>query len=105
MEALANKGRGSLRRKSEMRQKGLGDEPIRNTLEDGAVSMDERERAKAAAKKAYDSIADKSDLRKAKAKVNRRLVTLGFSYSLIGDVMRTLDEADGFEEEDEDQGN
>ena len=87
LQALAAKGRGRLRIASEMRRKGLPDELVRNALEDGIDSIDERARALEAARKAWAGIPEETDARKAKAKVNRRLVSLGFSYSVIGDVI------------------
>jgi len=90
MEALATKGRGRLRIAQEMRRKGLTDELVRNTLEDGLLDEDERERAIDAARKAWAAVPDGMEPRKAVAKVNRRLVTLGFSYSIIGEAMDRL---------------
>ena len=90
MESLARKGRGRLRIMSEMRRKGLGEELVKNTLEDEALASDEHERAKREAKKAWDAISDKTDVRKALAKVNRKLVMLGYSYDVIGEVISGL---------------
>ena len=87
MEALAAKGRGRLRIAAEMRRKGLSDELVRNTLEDGRLAEDERERAAAAARKAWAEMPEGTDGRKAALKVSRRLVTLGFAYDVIGAVM------------------
>ena len=90
MEALASKGRGRLRIAAEMRRKGLPDELVRNTIEDGGLGEDERERAIQAARQALASIPDGTDPVKAASRVNRRLVTLGFSYDVIGEVMSGL---------------
>ena len=90
MEALAAKGRGRLRIAAEMRRKGLPDELVRNTLEDGALEDGERARALDAARRAFGQVPEGTDARKAAAKVGRRLATLGFSYAVIGDVMGEL---------------
>jgi len=103
MEALASKGRGRLRIAAEMRRKGLPDELVRNTLEDGGLEEDERERAAGAARRAMASIPEGTDPKKAAARVNRRLVTLGFSYDVIGEVMSELGR-DREDEEGEDIG-
>ena len=99
MEVLAGKGRGRLRIMSEMRRKGLGEELVKNTIEDEELASDELERAKGQAKKAWNAISDKSDIRKALAKVNRKLVMLGYSYDVIGEVINGLRNAS---DEDED---
>jgi len=101
MEALAGKGRGKLRIAAEMRRKGLEGELVKNTLEDGALALDEAERAKNEAKRAWDKIPDKSDQRKAMAKVNRKLAALGYSYSVIGEAMGWLRSG---ADEDEEEG-
>ena len=98
LQALAAKGRGRLRIAEEMRRKGLPDELVRNALEDGITDEEERARAKEAARQAWAGIPGGTDRRKAAAKVNRRLVTLGFSYETIGAVMN---EARALEEEEE----
>jgi regulatory protein len=90
MNALAGKGRGRLRIIEEMRRKGLTEDMIRNTLEDEALASDELDRAKEAIKKALETIPDGMDKRKVMAKVNRRLVTLGYTYSTIGEAMNAL---------------
>ena len=99
MEVLAGKGRGRLRIMSEMRRKGLDEELVKNTLEDEELASDELARAREQAKKTWDAISDKSDIRKALAKVNRKLVMLGYSYDIIGEVVSGLRNATG---EDED---
>jgi len=103
MESLAKKGRGRLRITAEMRRKGLEGDLIRNTLEDGELASDELERAKEMARQALKAIPEGTDKRKALAKVNRRLVTLGYTYSTIGEAMSAMRV---FEEEGlEDEGN
>jgi len=101
MEALAKKGRGRLRITAEMRRKGLNSEMIRNTLEDEALASDETERAKEAARRALATIPEGMDERKAMAKVNRRLVTLGYTYSTIGEAMNSLRSSEEDEEIEE----
>ena len=90
LEALTAKGRGRLRIVSEMRRKGLPEELVRNTLEDGVSAEDERARALAAARKALASVSAETEPGKAASKVNRRLVSLGYTYSVIGEVMDEL---------------
>ena len=90
MEALTAKGRGRLRITSEMRRKGLPDELVRNTLDDGLLAEDERARAVEAARKAWAAVPEGTDQRKAAAKVNRKLVSLGFTYSTIGEAMAEI---------------
>ena len=102
LDALENKGRGRIRIASEMRRKGLGEDLVRNTLEDNVSSADEKERAREAAKRAFGQIADKTDMRKVKAKVNRRLVTLGYSYNVIGEVINQLGNEESYDYDDED---
>jgi len=90
MEALAGKGRGRLRIAAEMRRKGLPEALIRNTLEDGNPAEAERARAAEAARRAWAEVPDIADKRKAAAKVNRKLVSLGFPYDVIADVMSEM---------------
>jgi regulatory protein len=90
LEALARKGRGRLRIMEEMRRKGLAEDMIRNTLEDEALASDELDRAKEAIKKVLETIPEGTDKYKVMAKVNRRLVTLGYTYSTIGEAMSSL---------------
>ena len=90
MEALAGKGQGKLRIAAAMRQKGIPEELLRNTLEDGLLHEDEYARAKDAAQKSFSAIPEGTDSRKAASKVSRRLVTLGFSYDIIGEVINDL---------------
>ena len=104
MEALARKGRGRLRISAEMRQKGLPEELVKNTLEDEGLASGERERAKEEARKAWGSIPDKTDRRKAMAKVNRRLVSLGYSYDVIGEAVYALKDTEDDDEEKEEYG-
>ena len=101
MEALTRKGRGKLRISAEMRRKGLPDELVKNTLEDEGLASGELERAKEEARKAWGSILDKTDKRKAMAKVNRRLVTLGYTYDVIGEAVYALKDTDDDDEERE----
>ena len=97
LEALIAKGRGRLRIAAEMRRKGLKEELVRNTLEDGFPPETERTMAAEAAKRAMAEAPEGTDPRKAAAKVSRRLVSLGFSYEVIGDAMGKLREEDGGE--------
>jgi len=90
LDVLVLKGRGRLRISAEMRRKGLPEELVRNTLEDRLTAEDEHAMAAEAAKRMMDGIPVGEDPRKAAAKVNRRLVSLGFTYDVIGDAMRKL---------------
>ena len=89
-EALAQKGRGRLRIREEMRRKGLPEELARNTLEDGYSREREAETALAEARKAFSELPPEllhTQPRKAAEKVSRRLVSRGFPYEVIGEVM------------------
>jgi SOS response regulatory protein OraA/RecX len=101
MEALIAKGRGRLRIAAEMKRKGLDEEMVRYTLEDGALADGERERAMDAARKVWDQIPEGTDARKAMMKVNRRLVTLGYTYDVIGEVVSRLRRSEAGEEDKE----
>jgi regulatory protein len=90
LEALTSKGYGRLRIAADMRRKGLPDELVRNTIEDGLTAESEREMALHAARRVKEAIPCDTDARKASAKVSRRLVSLGFSYDVIGDVMGVI---------------
>ena len=90
LQALAAKGRGRLRIAEEMRRKGLPDEVVMNALEDGLTDEDERARAADAARRAWSDIPAGTDPQKAVARVNRRLVSLGFTYETIGAVAREM---------------
>ena len=90
LEALITKGRGRLRIAAEMRRKGLKEELVRNTLEDGFSSETERTMAAEAARRVMAEVSAGTDPRKAAAKVSRRLVSLGFPYEVIGDAMEKL---------------
>jgi len=85
LDVLVAKGGGSLRIREEMRRKGLPDGLVRDTIEAGIG--DERARALAAAQKALASVPEGTDPQKAIARVSRKLISLGFSYSVIGELM------------------
>ena len=101
LEALASKGRGRLRIAAEMRRKGLPEELVRETLEDGLSTEDERAMAKAAARRFRAEIPEGTNARKAERKVSGRLTSLGFTYEDIGIALREL----RIETEDEDEDN
>ena len=90
LDALVLKGRGRLRISAEMRRKGLPEELVRNTLDDRFSAEDERETAAEAARRMTAGLPEDTDPRKSAAKVSRRLVSLGFSYDVIGYAMRRL---------------
>ena len=92
LEALIAKGRGRLRIAAEMRRKGLSDDLIRNTIEDGYTAEEERAIAAEAARRCIAEMPDEQGTasRKATAKVSRRLVSQGFSYEVIGSAMRRV---------------
>lgn len=95
IDSLMAKGRGKLRIAAEMRKKGLSGELIRNTLEDRNPDADERARALAAAGREWALIPEGADRRKAAMKVSRKLVSLGYTYEAIGEVMSELMKDDG----------
>ncbi len=90
LEALTAKGRGRLRAYAEMRRKGLPEDLVRYTIEDGVSAADERKRALETARNAMTGIPDGADKNKVLAKINRKLVSLGYSYDIIGEVMSAL---------------
>ena len=92
LEALIAKGRGRLRIAAEMRRKGLPEDLIRNTIEDGYTAEDERAIATEAARRCLAEMPDEQGAApgKAAAKVNRRLVSKGFSYEVIGSAIRRV---------------
>jgi len=100
LETLLAKGRGRLRITAEMRRKGLPEELVRNAVDDGYTAEVERRTAAEAAKRFFAEMPKETESRKAAAKVNRRLVSLGFSYDVIGSVMRDI----RVESKDEDEG-
>ena len=104
MEVLAAKGRGRLRIAAEMRQKGLPEELVRYTLEDGRLEDGERARAMEMARRVWAEIPEGMDLRKAMLKVNRRLATLGYSYDVIGEVVSKLKRAERAEKDEDEFG-
>jgi len=90
LELLLAKGRGRLRIASDMRRKGLPDELVRNTLEDGLAAEDEYAMAAAAARRFWAESREGKDTKGAAAKVSRRLASLGFTWEVIGSAMREL---------------
>ena len=98
LEALVAKGRGRLRIKAEMRRKGLPEELVRETLEDGLSAEEERAMAKEAARRFWAELPEGINARKAEGKVSGRLVSRGFTYEDIGIALRGL----RIENEDED---
>jgi SOS response regulatory protein OraA/RecX len=73
-----------------MQRKGLQSELIRNTLEDKSSDADERTRALRAARREWAGVPEGADGRKAASKVSRKLVSLGYTYEVIGEVMSEL---------------
>jgi regulatory protein len=92
LEVLIAKGRGRLRISEELRRKGLSEELVRYTIEDGYSREAELEAAMSAAEKTVLEMgtAAGADVQKARQKINRRLVSLGFPYAAVGEVMRKL---------------
>ena len=90
LEALIAKGRGRLRIASEMRGKGLKEELVRYTIEDGLSEETEREMAAEAARRCMAGLPEEGDKRKIEAKVSRRLASLGYTWEVIGSVMRLV---------------
>ena len=100
IEALARKGRGRLRIREELRRKGLPEELARNALEDGYGRAQEEETALVEARKAYSELPPeliRTEPRKAAEKVSRRLVSRGFPYEIIGEVMERIRNEQGDE--------
>ena len=97
LQALMAKGRGRLRIAQDMRMKGLAEELVRNTIEDGLSAEDELKMAKDAARRCLKGLNEEKDLRKKTAKVSRRLASLGFTWDVIGSAMRSV----RIEEEDD----
>jgi len=90
LQALTDKGRGRLRIASEMRRKGLAEELIRNTIEDGLSPAREQEMATEAARRCMSGLDAGADPKKTAGRVSRRLLSLGFSWDTIGSAMREI---------------
>ena len=93
VEALIAKGRGSLRVREELRRKGIPEALARNAVEDGCDREREAETALEAARKAFSELPRElieKEPRKAAEKVSRRLVSRGFPYEIIGEVMERI---------------
>jgi len=97
LQALMAKGRGRLMIAREMRRKGLEEELVRNTIEDGLSAEDEFDMAKDAARRCLKGMNEEKDIRKKTAKVSRRLASLGFTWDVIGSAIRAV----RIEEEDD----
>jgi len=90
LQALMAKGRGRLRIAQDMRMKGLGEELVRNTIDDGLSAEDELCMAKDAAKRCLKGLSEEKDIHKKTAKVSRRLASLGFTWDVIGSAVRAV---------------
>jgi len=97
LNALIAKGRGRLRIAQDMRGKGLEQDLVRNTIEDGLTAEDELKMAEDAARRCLKGLSEEKDIRKKTAKVSRRLASLGFTWDVIGSAIHTV----GIEEEDD----
>ena len=88
-----SKGKGPLRVKQELAEKGIGRDTIAFALEDYEMEESDLDRALAQARK---TVAGKPVDEKMKGRVGRRLVSLGYStdiaYKVIGILMRDQDE-------------
>lgn len=88
-----SKGKGPLRVKQELAEKGISRETIAFALEDYEMEESDLDRALAQARK---TVAGKPVDEKMKGRVGRRLVSLGYStdiaYKVIGILMRDQDE-------------
>ena len=97
LEALRAKGRGQRRIADEMRRKGLPDDIVRVRIEESITREDEITSASEIAEKlfeqlgGYDTEADEWEaMQKKLQKINRKLVSLGYPYGVIGEVMTKL---------------
>jgi regulatory protein len=88
-----SKGKGPLRVKQELAEKGISRDTIAFALEDYEMEESDLDRAMAQARK---TVAGKPVDEKMKGRVGRRLVSLGYSteiaYKVIGILMRDQDE-------------
>ena len=88
-----SKGKGPLRVKQELAEKGISRDTIAFALEDYEMEESDLDRALAQARK---TVAGKPVDEKMKGRVGRRLVSLGYStdiaYKVIGILMRDQDE-------------
>lgn len=102
MEALHAKGRGQRRIADEMRLKGLPDDIIRSCIDEGITREGEIAAASEIAVRLFEQLGvrepdrdgmetDEWDIMQKKMqKINRKLVSLGYPYSVIGEVMTKL---------------
>jgi regulatory protein len=87
LAALRGKGRGSVRIRSEMLRKGLPEELVRFTIEDGYGRDDELMRATQVAENALSGISPGLPPEKKAGKIALRLKSRGFSYDVMSEVM------------------
>jgi regulatory protein len=93
LAALIAKGRGRLRIREEMRRKGLPNALVENTIEDGYGRDAELANAMAVAEKTITEIPCEkweNEPMKAQQKISRRLLGRGFSYEIVGEAMRRI---------------
>lgn len=102
LEALRAKGRGRLRIADEMRRKGLPDDIVRVRIEEDITREDEMASASEIAEKLFDQLGGRDtdgdvseadrweEMQKKLQKINRKLVSLGYPYGVIGEVMTKL---------------
>ena len=97
LEALRAKGRGQRRVADEMRRKGLPDDIVRVCIEENINRVDEIKSATEIAEKLFEQLgghdteADEWEaMQKKLQKINRKLVSLGYPYGVIGEVMTKL---------------
>ena len=102
LETLKAKGRGQRRIADEMRRKGLPEDIVRNRVEQDITREDEMTAASEIAERMLEQLGgrpscsaeepadDWETMQKKMQKINRKLVSLGYPYEIVGDVMSKL---------------
>jgi regulatory protein len=102
LEVLTAKGRGSRRISDEMRRKGLPDDVVKARIDEDVSRESETAAAFAIAERLFEklggpaaAVAETEDgkreiMQKILQKVDRKLVSLGYPYSVVGEVMTKL---------------
>jgi regulatory protein len=90
LEVLTAKGRGSRRIADEMRRKGLPDDVVRARIEEDISRESETAAAYATAERMFEKLSETAELQKILQKIDRKLVSLGYPYSVVGEAMTKL---------------